>query len=108
MPAPSAPPSGPPPPPPLPPPPPPPPTDFDALSSSGDRADMSSVFAELNKGEAITSGLKKVDKNQMTHKNPNLRNSGIVSDVGGMNTSFIIIFFEIIECSFPNYIAGGN
>jgi len=43
---------------------------------------MSSVFAELNKGETITSGLKKVDKSQMTHKNPNLRASGIVSDVG--------------------------
>ncbi|CAG8436795.1 22196_t:CDS:2 [Rhizophagus irregularis] len=47
-----------------------------------DRADMSSVFAELNKGEAITSGLKKVDKSQMTHKNPNLRTSAVVSDVG--------------------------
>ncbi|RIA98696.1 adenylate cyclase associated N terminal-domain-containing protein [Glomus cerebriforme] len=77
---PSAPPSGPPPPPP--PPPPPAPTDFDAPSSSGGKVDMSSVFADLNKGEAITSGLKKVDKSQMTHKNPNLRASNIVSDVG--------------------------
>ncbi|CAG8641598.1 13917_t:CDS:2, partial [Funneliformis caledonium] len=46
------------------------------------KVDMSSVFAELNKGEEITSGLKKVDKNQMTHKNPSLRVSSVVSDTG--------------------------
>ena len=34
---------------------------------------MGAVFAELNRGEAVTSGLKKVDKSQMTHKNPALR-----------------------------------
>lgn len=34
---------------------------------------MSAVFAELSKGESITSGLKKVDKSEMTHKNPELR-----------------------------------
>jgi adenylyl cyclase-associated protein len=36
-------------------------------------ADMGSVFSELNKGEGVTSGLKKVDPSQMTHKNPSLR-----------------------------------
>ncbi|KAH0559794.1 hypothetical protein GP486_003682 [Trichoglossum hirsutum] len=34
---------------------------------------MDAVFEQLNKGEAITAGLKKVDKSQMTHKNPSLR-----------------------------------
>ena len=34
---------------------------------------MSAVFAQLSKGEGITSGLKKVDKSEMTHKNPELR-----------------------------------
>lgn len=37
---------------------------------------MSSVFEQLNRGESVTSGLKKVDKSQMTHKNPELRNTG--------------------------------
>jgi hypothetical protein len=31
------------------------------------------LLSELNKGGAITAGLKKVDKSQMTHKNPELR-----------------------------------
>lgn len=34
---------------------------------------MGSVFADLNRGAAVTAGLKKVDKSQMTHKNPSLR-----------------------------------
>jgi len=36
------------------------------------------LFAELTKGEAVTSGLKKVSKDQMTHKNPALRGSSVV------------------------------
>lgn len=31
------------------------------------------LFAALNKGGGVTSGLKKVDRSQMTHKNPELR-----------------------------------
>jgi adenylyl cyclase-associated protein len=31
------------------------------------------VFSELNKGEAVTKGLRKVDPKEMTHKNPSLR-----------------------------------
>ena len=62
-----------------PPPPPPPPADiFDAdnaqnTKSSAPAGGMNAVFADLNKGENITSGLKKVDKSEMTHKNPSLR-----------------------------------
>jgi len=39
---------------------------------------MDAVFSQLNRGEDVTKGLKKVDKSQMTHKNPTLRaqNSG--------------------------------
>lgn len=52
---------------------------------SGDKAvtgsDMNSVFAELNRGALVTSGLKKVDKTQMTHKNPALRASSIVPEL---------------------------
>ena len=31
------------------------------------------MFAELNRGEEVTKGLRKVDKSEMTHKNPALR-----------------------------------
>lgn len=41
---------------------------------------MGAVFEQLNRGEAVTSGLKKVDKSQMTHKNPSLRASSSVPD----------------------------
>lgn len=37
-------------------------------------------LAELNRGEGVTSGLKKVDVSQMTHKNPNLRTTSVVSE----------------------------
>ncbi|EPY49991.1 adenylyl cyclase-associated protein Cap1 [Schizosaccharomyces cryophilus OY26] len=40
------------------------------------KTDMGAVFAEINKGENITSGLRKVDKSEMTHKNPDLRKTG--------------------------------
>jgi adenylyl cyclase-associated protein len=82
---PAAPPGGgapPPPPPPLPnfdniPPPPPPPGGAPAPAKNAG-GDMNDVFTQLNRGEDVTKGLKKVDKSQMTHKNPSLRaqNSG--------------------------------
>lgn len=55
-----------------PPPPPPPPADFYS-EKSAPIGGINAVFADLNKGEAITSGLRKVDKSEMTHKNPELR-----------------------------------
>lgn len=63
--------------PPPPPPPAPPASFFDepAEKSGG----MGAVFADLNKGLNVTSGLKKVEKSQMTHKNPELRAQGQVS-----------------------------
>lgn len=36
---------------------------------------MEALFGQLNKGEGITSGLRKVDKSEMTHKNPALRSA---------------------------------
>ena len=53
---------------------------------------MGAVFDQLNRGESVTSGLRKVDKNEMTHKNPALRaqapvpndpNSGRISPAPG-------------------------
>ncbi|GAA6012492.1 hypothetical protein JCM11491_004349 [Sporobolomyces phaffii] len=73
---------GPPPPPPPPPgppapPPPPPPASAGSASAAGS-GDMSNVFASLNQGEDITKSLRKVDKSEMTHKNPSLRAGGAV------------------------------
>lgn len=73
----------PPPPPPLPnfdnsAPPPPPPGPAPSNKAAG--GDMGAVFEQLNRGEAVTAGLKKVDKSQMTHKNPSLRASNTVPD----------------------------
>lgn len=67
----------PPPPPPLPnfdnnPPPPPPPGAAPAPAKNTG-GDMDAVFSQLNRGADVTKGLKKVDKSQMTHKNPSLR-----------------------------------
>ncbi|KAJ2783850.1 suppressor of rasval19 [Coemansia javaensis] len=69
-----------------PPPPPPPPmpsaAQLDALgtgsSASAGGDSRGALFAALNKGSEVTSGLRKVDKDQMTHKNPALRASGVV------------------------------
>lgn len=41
---------------------------------------MGAVFEQLNKGEAVTSGLRKVDTSQMTHKNPALRANATVPE----------------------------
>ncbi|KAK9455801.1 adenylate cyclase associated N terminal-domain-containing protein [Dipodascopsis uninucleata] len=65
---------------PPPPPPPPPASVFEVISDSKPAGgNLGAVFAEINKGEAVTAGLKKVDKSQMTHKNPSLRTQEPVS-----------------------------
>lgn len=63
----------PPPPPPGCPPPPPPPMMAAPAKSSAGAVDRGALFAELNKGDAVTSGLKKVTSDMQTHKNPSLR-----------------------------------
>jgi len=40
----------------------------------------SGLFAEINKGAAVTAGLRKVTDDQKTHKNPGLRGSSVVKD----------------------------
>lgn len=78
----------PPPPPPLPnmellaggPPAPPPPPPGAPPAPKGNPGDMTAVFEQLNQGSAITSTLRKVDKSEMTHKNPNLRSTSLVPE----------------------------
>ncbi|KAI5466541.1 adenylate cyclase associated N terminal-domain-containing protein [Mariannaea sp. PMI_226] len=75
------------PPPPPPPPPPGPPPILEIKAEPAPAAPtggFDAVFSELNKGEAVTRGLRKVDKSEMTHKNPSLRTS---STVTGSDTS---------------------
>lgn len=44
-----------------------------AEESGGDEKSRAQLFAELNKGEDVTKGLKKVTSDMQTHKNPSLR-----------------------------------
>ena len=68
-----------------PPPPPPPPAavfeinDNAAAASTSEDGNMDAVFKQLNQGSDITKGLKKVDRSQMTHKNPELRGSSKIA-----------------------------
>jgi len=72
-----------------PPPPPPPPTydldDFDSLNMGSD--ERAALFDELNQGEGVTKGLKKVTADMQTHKNPNLRSTGVVSSTATKSAS---------------------
>lgn len=65
--------------PPPPPPPPPPPAAASPTVTVSDGG-AAAVFAALNKGEAVTQGLRKVDKSEMTHKNPSLRAGSVVPE----------------------------
>lgn len=48
---------------------------------------MNAVFSQLNQGSAVTAGLRKVDKSEMTHKNPSLRTSNTVPERSDSQTS---------------------
>jgi len=71
------------PPPPPPPPPGPAPPAFvpppPVVSEPSDGGEMGSVFDQINQGTSVTAGLRKVDKSEMTHKNPSLRATSVVS-----------------------------
>ena len=41
---------------------------------------MGAVFDQINQGSNVTSGLRKVDKSEMTHKNPSLRAGATVPE----------------------------
>lgn len=66
-------------PPPPPGPPPPPAPAAPSANSDSKEIDKSQLFASLNKGSGVTSGLKKVSDDMKTHKNPALRNQGPVA-----------------------------
>jgi len=70
-----------------PPPPPPPPAGAPPAPKTSSAADVTAVFAQLNRGEEVTKGLRKVDPSQMTHKNPELRASSVVPAGNGSGVS---------------------
>lgn len=41
-------------------------------------SDMGAVFDQLSRGEGVTASLRKVDRSEMTHKNPSLRASSTI------------------------------
>lgn len=62
------------------PPPPPPPMPATSIYQDIEKEEpketgLAAVFNSINQGTDITKGLRKVDKSEMTHKNPELRNS---------------------------------
>lgn len=63
------------------PPPPPPQGLFDdiTVTKSAEDTARNALFSDLNKGEDVTKGLKKVTADMQTHKNPNLRGSSVVA-----------------------------
>ena len=50
------------------------------------------MFAELNRGEEVTKGLRKVDKSEMTHKNPALRAGSTVPSSTGSAGKTVLLF----------------
>lgn len=66
----------------IPTPPPPPPA-----GGAAKGGDMVAVFDQLNQGSAVTANLRKVDKSEMTHKNPSLRAGNAAPQRSGSQTS---------------------
>ncbi|KAJ2562151.1 suppressor of rasval19 [Coemansia sp. RSA 1822] len=54
-------------------------TQAEPTSSSAGGSTRGALFADLNRGGGVTTGLRKVDTTQMTHKNPSLRAAGTVA-----------------------------
>lgn len=65
--------------PPPPPPPPPPMVIEEGNKAPAQATGAAAVFAEINQGAGITASLRKVDKSEMTHKNPSLRAGSTVA-----------------------------
>jgi adenylyl cyclase-associated protein len=65
----------------------PPPPPLPASGGAAKGGDMTAVFDQLNQGSSVTAGLKKVDKSEMTHKNPSLRAGGTVPQRTSSQTS---------------------
>ena len=56
-------------------------------TAKGNPADMGAVFDQLSRGDQVTAGLRKVDKSEMTHKNPALRASAPIPPAPSRSSS---------------------
>lgn len=56
-----------------------PPPGSGAAAPAAAAGGMDAVFGQLNRGEGITGGLRKVDQSEMTHKNPSLRSAAPIA-----------------------------
>jgi adenylyl cyclase-associated protein len=93
--------------PPPPPPPGPPPPPVSTPSAAPAAGGVSAVFAELNRGEEVTKHLRKVDKSEMTHKNPALRASSTVpSSVGSSSAAGGATAKKPLKPTKPHALAG--
>nr|XP_057902255.1 adenylyl cyclase-associated protein 1 isoform X1 [Doryrhamphus excisus] len=68
--------------PPPPPGPPPPPMDISETCGDSDNTNRNALFKAINKGSDITKGLRHVNDDEKTHKNPNLRTQGAAVRTG--------------------------
>ncbi|TFK42985.1 cyclase-associated protein [Crucibulum laeve] len=87
-------------------PPPPPPPPAAPKASAAPAGGAAAVFAELNRGEEVTKGLRKVDKSEMTHKNPALRAGSVVPASTGPTTQSSATGKKPIKPSKPQALAG--
>ena len=55
------------------------------------------LFAQLNLGEDVTKGLKKVTANMQTHKNPSLRSSNVVTSASGNTSVSFSVWIDLIS-----------
>lgn len=62
----------------------PPPQVGSPFSPAAPAGGVAAVFADLNRGADVTKGLRKVDKSEMTHKNPALRAGSVVPASSGV------------------------
>jgi adenylyl cyclase-associated protein len=73
----------------------------EAVSPLSAAVGTAAVLAELNKGSDVTKGLRKVPKEEMTHKNPSLRASSVVpaasSGPGGMLLISCLSIFLVLS-----------
>ena len=67
--------------------PPPPPMPVNGARQTATSSDMGAVFDQISRGEAVTSGLRKVDKSEMNHKNPSLRTASTIPSAPSRSSS---------------------
>lgn len=66
------------------------------------------LFGELNKQGGVTAGLRKVDKSEMTHKNPELRASSIVPATAATPKATTNTVAAVASAKPPKFVLEGS